>query len=97
MAKFKMKLSFVAVVDIDAKDEHTAFQRARDILDDHSVYADDEIDVIHDAAYCAGGTGDDPPLRKKRAYTMRNTDFEPQEPLIVLAGSGGETSREEDA
>ena len=84
MAKFKMKLSFVAVVDIDAPDEHEAFRRAGDIIDAHSVYADDELDVMHDEAYCAGGTGDDPPLKKKRAYTMRNTDFEPQEPLLVV-------------
>ena len=84
MAKFKMKLSFVAVVDIEAQDEHEAFRRAEDIIDAHSVYADDELGVMHDAAYCAGWTGDDPPLKKKRAYTMRNTDFEPQEPLLVV-------------
>lgn len=84
MAKFKMKLSFVAVVDIDAQDEHEAFRRAEDIIDAHSVYADDDLDVMHDAAYCAGGTGDDPPLKKKRAYTMRNQGFEPQEPLLVV-------------
>ncbi len=84
MAKFRMKLSFVAVVDIDAQDEHEAFLRAEDIIDAHSVYADDELDVMHDEAYCAGGTGGDPPLKKRRAYTMRNADFEPQEPLLVV-------------
>ena len=85
MAIFNVKLAFMAKIDIDAPDEEFALQKAKDILDTHSVYDDDAIDIMHDDAYCAGAFGGDPPLRKKRAYTMRNQDFEPEEPVIVWA------------
>lgn len=97
MAKFEFKLSYVARIEIEARDREDAFHKAHDILDSHSVYNDDALDVMHDEAYCAGGLGSDPPLRKKRAYSMRNQDFEPDEPVMVFAGSGGETSVEEEA
>jgi len=83
MPRFRARLAFTADVEIEARDKKTAMLRAKDMLDDLSVYNDDALDVMHDEAYCAGGLGSDPPLRKKRAYTMRNQDFEPEEPVIT--------------
>lgn len=81
--KWRLDLHFSAHIEVEAPDEQTAIRKGQDILDAHSVYEDDRLDIMHDEAFCAGGTGDDPPLKKKRAYMLRNEDFQPTEPIAT--------------
>ena len=83
MSKFHVLLSFSADIFIEAKDRNEALSTARWMLHDRSVYEDDKLDVMHDEAYCAGGTGEDPPLNKKRVYTLRDENFSEDDPIIV--------------
>ena len=75
MSKFHVLLSFKANVSIEAIDREEALSIARGMLTDRSVYEDYTLDEMHDEAYCAGGTGDDPPLKRDRAYSLRDKNF----------------------
>ena len=83
MSKFHVILGFTADVFIEAKNKKEALSIARGMLHDRSVYEDDKLDVMHDEAYCAGGTGDDPPLKRDRAYSLRDENFSEDDPIIV--------------
>lgn len=79
MSKFLATLKFEANVVIEARTYDEARAKAEDMLDERSVYEDDKLDVMHDEAFCAGGTGDDPPLRNSRAWSLRDENFTPME------------------
>lgn len=79
MSKFLATLKFEASVVIEARTYDEARAKAEDMLDERSVYEDDKLDVMHDEAFCAGGTGDDPPLRNSRAWSLRDENFTPME------------------
>ena len=83
MSKYHVLLGFTADVFIEAKNKKEALSIARGMLQDRSVYEDDKLDVMHDEAYCAGGMGDDPPLKNKRAYSLRDKNFSEDDPTIV--------------
>lgn len=83
MARFVATLSFTAHVEIEAPDYDAAESIANGMLDARSVYEDDKLDEVIDKAFCAGGTGDDPPLLKgQKAYELRDADFQPDQAAI---------------
>ena len=83
MARFIATLSFTAHIEIEAPDYDNAESIANGLLVSRSVYEDDKLDEVIDKAFCAGGTGDDPPLLKgQKAYELRDADFQPDQVAI---------------
>lgn len=83
MNKFRVIVGFTAELQIEASNREEAKSKATDMLDARSVYEDDKLDELHDEAYCSGGTGDDPPLKKKRAYSLRDENFTADDPVVL--------------
>ena len=83
MNKFRVIVGFTAELQIEASNREEAKSKARDMLDARSVYEDDKRDEMHGEAYCAGGTGDDPPLRNKRASSLSDKDFTADDPVVL--------------
>ena len=83
MNKFRVIVGFTAELQIEASCREEAKSKARDMLDARSVYEDDKLDELHGEAYCAGGTGDDPPLKNKRASSLRDKDFTADDPVVL--------------
>lgn len=81
--RFVVHLAYVANIEIEAESKEEAETKGEDILQSNSVYSDDALDEMHDKAYQAGALGSGPPLMKKRAYQMRNMDFEPDEVSVI--------------
>lgn len=83
MSKFRVMVGFTAELKIEASCSDEAKQKASDMLDARSVYEDDKLDEMLGEAYYAGGTGDDPPLRNKRASSLRDKDFTADDPVVL--------------
>ena len=76
MARFIATIGFTAHIEIEATDYDAAESIANGMLDARSVYEDDKLDEVIDKVFCAGVTGNDPPLLKRqKAYELRDMDF----------------------
>jgi len=86
MAKYIADVSFVAHLEIEAENAEEATAKAHAVAESHSVYSDDALEEILDKTYCAGGTNEDPPMRNRRVFELRNPDFEQDEISVRKVG-----------